>query len=187
MLWPTGAGTTRQIDLQLSVYGARWHPDGKSLVVAGAAENGARHLWRVDLESGERTRISSQPVLVDPVLRFLLSPDGEQAIALDTEQQLRVFPVSGGDSYTVSGALAGDRLAGWGTDGSIYVVEAVDLLLRIVRIDPQDGGRAVWREIRPDDPAGLQGVLVAQLTPDRSTLVYCFSRRLSELFLVEHW
>jgi Tol biopolymer transport system component len=186
MLWPTGAGENRRLNLDLSVSGVCWHPDGETLVVAGA-ERGAKHfLWRVDPDSGERSRISPVPVHVDAVLRMYVAPDGSTIAALDDDDALQLFPLSGDDPRPVPGWLPGDLLAGWGLDGALYVAESSGPRVRVVRLDPGDGSREAWREISPDDPSGLTGIVAVEATPDGTVLVYAVFRDLSNLFVVEN-
>jgi len=53
-----------------------------------------------------------------------------------------------------------------------------------VRLDLQSGSRTLWRELMPDDPAGIAGVYSLALTPDGRSYAYTYARYLDSLYLV---
>jgi hypothetical protein len=62
---------------------------------------------------------------------------------------------------------------------------STSLLARVFRIDLTNGRRELWKELAPNDPAGVLRIGRVRLTPDGETYAYNYLRNLSELFLVE--
>ena len=56
---------------------------------------------------------------------------------------------------------------------------------RVVRIDVETGKREVWKDLLPLDPAGVERISNVLVTPDAKGYAYCFTRLLSDLFVVE--
>ncbi|MFD2420612.1 S9 family peptidase [Amycolatopsis pigmentata] len=70
-------------------HAARWTPDGRALVVA-ADDHGSSPLWRVDVTSGEPTRLTPGPGAYTDVR---ISPDGRWAYALRSAYDSPPAPV----------------------------------------------------------------------------------------------
>jgi hypothetical protein len=57
--------------------------------------------------------------------------------------------------------------------------------MRLVSIDFNTGKRQLFKEIEPPDRAGVLALGPVQITPDGKTYVFGFTRRLSDLHVVE--
>jgi len=77
---------------------------------------------------------------------------------------------------------------GWTVDGRGLFVSRNGTTagaVQIVRVDLASGAIARWKEIVPHDVAGLQTRPLCFVTPDARTIVYCTTRYLMDLYLVE--
>jgi len=70
---------------------------------------------------------------------------------------------------------------------TLFVREAVQnaWTMRVVSVDLNTGKRQLFKEIEPPDRAGVLALGPIQMTPDGKTYVYGFTRRLSDLHVVE--
>ena len=57
--------------------------------------------------------------------------------------------------------------------------------MRVVTVDLNTGKRELFKEIEPPDRSGILSLGPIQITPDGKTYVYGFTRRLSDLYVVE--
>jgi hypothetical protein len=57
--------------------------------------------------------------------------------------------------------------------------------MRVVRVDLNTGKRELFKEIEPADRSGMLSLNPIHITPDGQTYVYGFTRRLSDLHVVE--
>jgi hypothetical protein len=56
---------------------------------------------------------------------------------------------------------------------------------KIYQLDVVTGQRALWKELRPSDPAGVLNVGPIVITPDGKSYVYSYRRSLKDLYLVK--
>jgi hypothetical protein len=81
-----------------------------------------------------------------------------------------------------------DGIVAFAADGhTLFVREAVQnaWTMRVVTVDLNTGKRQLFKEIEPPDRAGVLGLGPVQITPDGKTYVFGFTRRLSDLHVVE--
>jgi predicted Ser/Thr protein kinase len=190
VLLPTGAGEPKEIDNRgLDIVNSFWFPDGKRILLVG--REAGHGLWRLFLQSldGGRPRPIS-PEGVTPAIA--ISPDGNLAAAVAPDQKIVLYPVDGGEPRQVPGAVGGDFPVQWSADGrSLYIRQRPELFspARIFRLDVKTGERVLWRELFPEDSAGVTGVATlsrrVRLTPDGRSYAYTYHRILSDLYLVE--
>jgi len=57
--------------------------------------------------------------------------------------------------------------------------------LRVLRVDLNTGKRQLFKEVEPPDRSGILALGPIHVTPDGKTYVYGFTRRLSDLYVVE--
>jgi eukaryotic-like serine/threonine-protein kinase len=191
VLLPTGTGEPREIRSEgLSVnLGSRswsaWLPDGNRLVLAGReGKHGLDRLFIQDLDTGKPRPISPEGVGG----AFAVSPDGRLVAAEGPDGKIVLYPVAGGQSRPVQGAAEGDLPLQWSADGlSLYVRPPVELYspARVFRLDLKTGNRTLWKELFPEDSAGVVGTDVIRLTPDGRSYAYSYLRVLSDLYLVD--
>jgi hypothetical protein len=118
--------------------------------------------------------------------RGVVSPDDSTIAGISPEGNLALIPVAGGTPQPVPGAHFGDRAVGWHDRATLYVTELGSLHPAVYTLNIKSGGRKLWKDITPADPAGLipsRGYVA--ITPDGKTIVYEYIRSLDQLFWAE--
>ena len=162
VLVPTGAGERRELrhdPLLFTEEDTAWFPDGKRIaVVGGQQRRGRKVLFVWDLEPGAPPR----PLSVEGNLRWpVVSPDGRWVAVKVEAAGVQLYPVYGGPARPLAGATTEDIPLRWSGDGRWLYVRRSDvgpdlqsMPAWIDRIEISTGGRQVWRELMPADPAG---------------------------------
>jgi hypothetical protein len=188
LLLPSGAGDIRhlsQTGLEYQGWGS-FLPDGHRFLCLANERAKALRLYLQDVEKGLIRAITPEGVNVafgtQPV-----STDGKFVVAIGPDGKPTVYPVEGGEPRTIPGTEPGDVPTRISSDGrSVFVYERGKLPARVFRIHLTTGQRSLWREIMPNDPAGLgHGISRFLPTPDGRFYVYTAPRNLSDLYLVE--
>jgi serine/threonine protein kinase/Tol biopolymer transport system component len=192
ILLPTGAGEPREIGTRgLSVrlggpWSSAWLPDGKRILLVGREEGrGLNRLFVQDLDGN-----THRPISPEGVGGYLaISPDGTLVAAPGPDGKIALYPVDGGEARAVPGAAEEDLPQQWSADGrSLYVRQHSGLHSdpeRLFRLDVRTGARVLFRELLPEDPAGVVGTDQVRVTPDGRSYAYNYYRLLSDLYLVE--
>jgi hypothetical protein len=183
-LLPTGAGQARRIELPgFEFFEARWLPDGQRLIVQAQEGGGGGRLYRLDTDGGAPDAVTPEGVRV--AASWALSPDGRW-VAVASGHGVDVHPVSGGEVRAVPGPTVQLRLLAW-IEGGLLVTEDPNwgVLDRVFLLDPVTGGRRIWKDIRPRDPAGIMSMGWFKVTPDGRFYGYTWARATSNLYLVD--
>lgn len=183
-LLPTGAGETRSFDRAgFAFSGARWLPDGRRVVAAGAEQDRPQRLYVLELENGALQAITPENATATG---WAVSPDGSM-VAENAQGGISLYPIAGGAALNGPRLAAGERLVGWIEKGLLVAADPTGINLgRVFTVDPTSGQRELWREIQPLDPAGLllHGQAFA-VSPDGQSYAYSWARALSDLYIVE--
>jgi len=165
-----------------------WLPDGKSVLFTGN-EAGKRLRAYVQSTSGGLPKPVT-PEGVDVVPRGI-SPDGKWVTAINGEQKVVLYPLSGGEPVAVPGVEPGESPIRFNTDGSaLYVARSGGYPVPVYKVDVKSGRRQLLREIMPAERSGLtpqrtdRGFIHA--TPDGTVFAYTYTRWRGNLYLVEH-
>jgi len=130
-----------------------------------------------------------KPVTPEGTFGDQVTPDGERVLVKDPEGKYILSPLHGNGSPTVVSTLKTDDgvIALAGDGHTVFARETVQnaWALRLVSIDLSTGKRQLFKEIEPPDRAGVLGLGPVQITPDGKTYVFGFTRRLSDLHVVE--
>lgn len=114
------------------------------------------------------------------------SPDGKLVPSAESEGQVKLYPIDGGQPRPLPGVGPGDEVLLWSADGrSLLVRRRHTLPVRIDRVEVATGKVALWREIAPADRTGMTEVSSVRISMDGSTFTYTVQRLLSELYLAE--
>jgi hypothetical protein len=119
----------------------------------------------------------------------LVSPDGKLLAGLTSAGNYVLQPVGGTKTRSIRGALPGDDLIQWSSDGrSLYVRGPGDSSLDFFRIDLATGRRQRWKSIEPADTVGMIGFQPAavRMTPDGRSVAYSYWKTLTDLYLVDN-
>ena len=183
-LVPCGAGEPRTIttgDLQIDH--VSWFPDGRTVCCLASEPGHARRLYKLDLASGKREPFSEEGITY---YDSLVSPDGRFAVAHGPDRRLTIYPVEGGASRPLGGAVEFERTVSWSEKGdALYLFTRGELPVKIWRIDLASGERKLFREISPPDSTGVEGIAIARMTPDGRGFAYSYYQRMSRMYTVE--
>lgn len=183
-LLPTGPGDPRPLPGHNIVHGsACWFADGKRILVSGTEANRGSRLYVQNIEDDKIEAVTPEGT---NGLSFALSPDGHEVAAIGPDEKGYLFPIPSGDPQPIKGLQRGEVPIAWTPDGrSLYVYRGGDLPSKVYRLDVATGTRALWRELMPPDPSGVEFVGPVLPTPDGTSYVYGYRRLLSDLYLVE--
>jgi hypothetical protein len=188
MLLPTGTGSPRKVAVEgIKPFGAIFIGDGSKIAIFHSAPGEPPRLSVVGLDGGRPTAIAVPGISARNGIAFSL--DGARIAYGDTEHRIRTAPISGGAPATVPGAALGEceYVADWSGDGRFIVVENdCDVPERVLRVSVQSGERTPWKELQPNDGAGVILVSRAFFTSDGTGYAYKYFRNVSsDLFLVD--
>jgi hypothetical protein len=183
VMLPAGAGMEKVLPPgAVTEFGrADFFPDGKRLLFAGAQKE-RRGLYVQDLEGGP-----PRPFGPEGLGGPLISPDGSLIATTSDDSRVRILTAEG-EMRQEQTLPADATLIGWAEDGrSLYFKKEVDgLTTRVERLDLASGRSQLWREIRPQDPAGVVAPpWNVRITPGGRSILSSHLSRLTTLYLVE--
>jgi DNA-binding winged helix-turn-helix (wHTH) protein len=185
VLIPTGAGEPRTVQCQglETVYAAGWMPDSGALVIAARQRGRPQRLFVQALDGGAPRPITPERVSARDVV---LSPDGRWVAAGSPDTPLALYPVGeGGAPRRIAGVEADDQPLQWSEDGGTLYVQRGRVPMQVYAVDLASGTRTLWRELGPEDGAGVGYLTRICLTRDGRSYAFGYSRALSELYLVD--
>jgi eukaryotic-like serine/threonine-protein kinase len=187
-LLPTGAGQAKDLtNDSINHNWAHWFSDGKRILFSGNEPDRGEKLYVYDLDTGKGRPITPQGVNGNS---FAISPDSQVVAAIGPDQRTYLYPVNGtvngADAKLIPGVNQGEQPITWSADGhSLYVYQPGELPAHVYRVDVESGKRALWKDLMPTDPAGVENIGPILLTPDAKTCVFGYHRNLADLYLVE--
>ncbi|HXY52580.1 MAG TPA: protein kinase [Terriglobales bacterium] len=183
-LLTTGAGEPTDLTKDnINHSWAHWFPDGKRILLSGNEPGKGVRLYMFEAASKK-----SQPITPEGVngTAFVISPDSQWVAAIGPDQKGYLYPSAGGEPRPIAGLSPGEQPITFSSDGrSLYLYQPGELPARVDRLDLSTGKRALWRELMPSDPAGVETIGPILMTPDAKTCVFGYHRMLADLYLVE--
>jgi eukaryotic-like serine/threonine-protein kinase len=183
---PTGAGETRQIRFAgiVQYEWASFTPDGARLVFVGRTPDQNLRVWVGDKDGG-----TARPITPDGLTlsRDLVSPDSRSLVGPCRPRIFCLYSLAeGGDAPHAVPGLEGFLPLAWDPGGRSLLVRrrTGGLPAVLERVDLASGVHTPWRTLSPRDPVGVGDIGYVAVSRDGRSLVYSFSRRLSELYLV---
>ena len=181
-LWlqPVGAGQARRISPSgwaATILG-QFFADGKRIAFSAREPKGQRARTYIQTLDGGATRA----ITAEGVTGVLISPD-QHWIAVGSPAGPALAPVEGGPAQPIQGMRPGDSPRGWTDDGQIYVANGPATLLRIDKLNPFTGKRALWRELRAPAIVGVTPALPF-IAPDGRTYAYGYNIGFSDLYVL---
>jgi len=187
-LWliPTGPGEARGFapaGLEVGEAGA-FTPDGKRLVFTGAQLPGGKSRIFVSDLSGANPRPLTPEGVRLPPWSDAISPDGRRVVGIRGDEAV-IFPMDGaGTPLVVPGLSASaNHVTQWTPDSrSLYVYDYRARPVRAEIVDPENGGRRLWKTFAIDASANFAFL---RASPGGESYVYTVRLADSELYLVE--
>jgi hypothetical protein len=115
-----------------------------------------------------------------------VSQDGRRIAAVDSAGRIWLLAVDGAEARRIPGEFRGLTLIGWTQDGGhLFLYRIGDVPGRVIRLDIESGTTEPWKELRPEDLAGVVRIHPVCVTPDGRSWAYTYARVLSNLYVVE--
>jgi DNA-binding winged helix-turn-helix (wHTH) protein/Tol biopolymer transport system component len=183
-LLPTGVGTVRRLERgNIEQYGdgVHWLPGGKQIVFPGNEAGGADRCFLQNIDGG-----GPRPVTPEGTRFCMVSPDGRWILAAGMAGHgPRLYAMDGGEERAIPGLLPGESIA-WTSDPRfVYAYDAKGMPVKIYRLDIQGGQRQPFRELNPQDIAGVCQMSTIQFSADGLAYVYGYGQLLSELYVAQ--
>ena len=184
-LIPTGVGTPVSLPpISGTILWLDWTPDGKNILFAMSQNGRPSRLWLQDVASGKLRPFTEEGVEI-LLYSNLISPDSRVIIGRAADRSLHLYPLAGGAPQPLPHIEPGEQPLRWSADGkSLYAYTPGTLPARIDLVRLSDGHRERWKDLVPNDTAGVAFIRPPLITPDGQHYVYSYTRVLSELFLV---
>jgi len=189
VIYPTGAGETRQLERGgLEHYAtAQWFRDGKSVLIGGN-EPGKGTRFYIQAVAGGPPR----PVTPEGTRDGLVSADGKLVLARGPEGKYFLYPIavgnsdarSSGEPRLVPALTAADSIAQWSIDGrSVLAYRRSVIPCHVEHVDLATGKRTLFKELSPADHTGLLSLREILVTDDLSSYAYTAYYQVSSLFV----
>jgi Tol biopolymer transport system component len=183
MLLPTGVGQPQALtDDKINHFGAGWVPDGKSITFNAAEPGHGRRTYLQGIDPATPAR----PITPEGTLGYLVSPDSQYLLAMDEKRQRWLFPLAGGEPKKIDLSLKPDEgIISFLLDGKSVLVRDRNVPTNVFRVEIATGARALFKEIVPADPAGVQSIPNVRFSADGRSYAYSVGRFLSDLYVVD--
>ena len=184
---PTGAGESRTFDIapvQVDDSPVSWMPGAKEFVFLGHEGIAPSRAYRVSVDGGVARTLTSREGAqfwnkVSPDGKFVLQAAGAGA----ESRQSAIMEIATGQVRSAP-LEEGEAPVEWDEDGKhIFVEHEGDESATIYRVDVFTGRREVWKQIRPNDPAGMLSLSHFFVTPSGNAYAYNAERVLSALYV----
>ncbi|MGH7581788.1 MAG: TolB family protein, partial [Gemmatimonadales bacterium] len=188
MLYPTGPGASRQLDV--GTFKSIAYISGSLAAVGNDLRFtfcGARPQQAMRCFVGTATGGTITPITPDGTSGpALLSPDGLRVL-VEVNGSMRIYPAAGGSPQPARGFDPNDALLRWSPDGrAVWVVNSGDsLTMHVYRVDPATGSRTELERIVPRAQTGLVSLGKTSLADDPHVYAYVEFQYLSTLYRVD--
>jgi len=184
---PTGAGEARTFDIapiQVDHSLVSWMPGAKEFVFLGHEGMAPPRAYRVSLDGGPASPLTNRE---GAQFWNKISPDGKfvlQGASVGMERGQNVIVDLGAGKVRAAPLQEGEAPIDWDQDGEhIFVEQEGDESATIFRVDAFTGRREVWKQIKPNDPAGTLSLSHFFVTPSGNAYAYNAERVLSALYV----
>ena len=187
MLYPTGVGQSRELDIGRFEGMAARSPDvvfdhDTRFFFCGTKPKALPRCYVGAVSGGPLT-----PVTPEGTGTGVISPDGTE-VAAGVGDSLRIFPVAGGTPEPVRGTMPGDQVIRWSPDGRelwVYGPPDSTFTIRVFRVNPRTGVRAELTTIVPQHRHGMRVITRVTLADDPQVYGYMQYNYTSLLYTVD--
>jgi Tol biopolymer transport system component len=181
-LLPIGTGNPRQLPVGdiVSLTNVAWFPDGKHLLLIGAAQGQPLRTYEMDLAGGK-----PQPLGPPDFQGIAVAKDGKRIAGQSASAGWVVFDRETQKVQVIPGIAPQEYLDRWTEDGqAALVVSATHWEASIYRVEVATGKRTLLQTVKQSEKAGATslGLVYAEVS---KTYVYETFRILASLYLVE--
>jgi eukaryotic-like serine/threonine-protein kinase len=182
VMLPTGTGQPRTVTKDaLTPRNARWFPDGRRILFQGSEAGRPPRLWMQSIDGG-----APRALTPENVSGVLITADSSRVLGRAADHHFYFYPVDGSAPQPVPALRGSDAPVRFSTDEkAVYVGTFGRIPAQLEKVNLLTGERTRVRELRPADPGGLINVGPVFVTPDQKTIVYSYTRLLSDLYLIE--
>ncbi len=180
---PIGAGESRRLPVGeiTSLKSVAWFPDGKHLLLSGAAEGQPLRTYEMDLEG-------RKPQTLGPAdfTGVAVAKDGKRISGRNASGETVVFDRETQKLQIIPGIEPREALAQWMEDGqALLVYSPTQWEARIYRVEVATGKRTLLQTVEPSEKAGSIAPLRLAYAEGSRTYVYGTVRILGTLYVVE--
>ncbi|HEY2431257.1 MAG TPA: protein kinase [Vicinamibacterales bacterium] len=179
VVYPTGAGTPRTLDVKPSVFHFDgWFPDSASVLLCGGESGAKGRCYRQPIAGGAMTAIASEGS------QGAVLPDGRVAIASEHGSFIQ-DPDGRAAPIAIKALDPGDEFVAFASDSaSAFFYQRKQVPTRLYRVSLISGARTPILEIGPQDQTGVIYMLVNSVIADGKGYLYTVYRSNSTLFVL---
>ena len=179
----TGAGESQRLPVGeiTSLKSVAWFPDGKHLLLTGAAAGQPLRTYEMDLEGGK-------PQALGPadLIGVTVAKDGKRIAGRNAAGEAVVFDRETQQAQVIPGFQPQESLSKWTDDGrALIVYSSTPWEARIYRLEVATGKRTLLQTIEPNEKAGSMVPIRLAYAEDSKTYAYSTVRILSNLYVIE--
>jgi hypothetical protein len=180
ILYPTGAGEPRDLDMPIVPQSASWFPDSQNVLVCGRSAS-------TPLQCYQQAAAGGSPRAATPEgVQGFVTPDGKRILGCDKKADCHMYPVDGGPAVLTHGFGPDDWFAGWSADAqSIFVSPGHSVPERLEKIDIASGRRTLVHELAPEDRSGLLHIDIGNVIADGRGYAYWYWKQNSKLIVAK--
>jgi eukaryotic-like serine/threonine-protein kinase len=181
---PVGAGESRRLPAGdiTTLRAVSWFPDGKHLLLTGAAEGQPLRTYEMDTEGSK-----PQPLGPADFIGAIVAPDGKRIMGRSTATDAVVFDQESQKLEVIPGVEPQEEFSKWTEDGrALITYSSTPSSAHIYRIDVATGQRTMLQTIDPAEKAGLMmSPLRIAYAVRAKTYTYSTMRILGNLYIVQ--
>lgn len=180
---PIGTGESRRLpagDITSLKY-VLWLPDGKHLLLIGAAEGQPLRTYEMDLDGGK-----PQPLGPPDFTAMAVAGDGKRIAGRNASGDAVVFDRETQKLQAIPGIEPKETLSQWTEDGQALIVYATgNWESRIYRVETATGKRTLLQKVEPHDKAGAIVPMRLAYAERSKTYVYNTVKIFGTLYVAE--
>jgi eukaryotic-like serine/threonine-protein kinase len=183
VLHPIGTGESRRLPAGdiVSLVHVAWFPDGKHLLLTGAAEGQSLRTYVMDLEGGKPQSLGPADFRGTAVAK-----DGKQIAGRNASGEVVVFDRETQMVRVVPGIGPQDDFDRWTEDGQALLVSSgTPMAAEMYRVEVATGKRTLLQTVELREKAGSVLKLRPQYSENSKTYVYDTRRILGSLYVAE--
>ena len=188
LLVPVGAGDVRRVESQTECEYVEWFPDGKRILCEIPDPGGPFRMLVIETDSGKATELEIAPeAAADFDDAGRVSPDATLVAGIGRSGDVWILPLAGGRPRRFPAGPEGARHpVGWSADSrQIFCLVSGDVPGKTQKLDLATGRADPWRDLGPEDPAGLNRIGPVRVAADGRSWAYTHIRVLTNLYVVE--